>query len=84
MTARAVAEVRDLHVHFPVRHGRTRLLARAVDGVDLTIGEREILALKGAAKRDVFEREATGDPAIQPIAALLAANVDLEVVWTEG
>lgn len=47
MTTPAVAEVRDLHVHFPVRHGRTRLLARAVDGVDLTIGEREILALVG-------------------------------------
>jgi 6-phosphogluconolactonase len=28
--------------------------------------------------------EAEGDPAIQPIAALLANNVPLEVVWTEA
>jgi oligopeptide/dipeptide ABC transporter ATP-binding protein len=34
-------------VHFKVQHGRTRLTARAVDGVDLTIHEREILALVG-------------------------------------
>ncbi len=47
MTAPTIAEVRDLQVHFPVRHGRTRLIARAVDGVDLTIREREILALVG-------------------------------------
>ncbi len=45
---------------------------------------RVILALKGAAKRSVFEREAQGDPAIQPIAALIAAKVPLEVVWTEA
>ena len=45
---------------------------------------RVILALKGAAKRDVFEREAQGDPATQPIAAMLAAHVPLEVVWTEA
>jgi 6-phosphogluconolactonase len=32
----------------------------------------------------VFEREAAGDPAIQPIAALIAANVPLEVLWTEA
>jgi len=42
-----VAEIQDLHVHFPVRHGRRRLLARAVDGVDLSIHDREILALVG-------------------------------------
>lgn len=47
MTAPTVAEVRDLRVHFPVRHGRSRLTAHAVDGVDLTIREREILALVG-------------------------------------
>jgi 6-phosphogluconolactonase len=46
--------------------------------------ERVILGLKGAAKREVFEMEAEGDPAIQPIAALLANNVPLEVVWTEA
>ena len=45
---------------------------------------RVILGLKGAEKRAVFEREAAGDPAIQPIAALLANNVPLEVVWTEA
>ena len=45
---------------------------------------RVILGLKGAEKRAVFEREAAGDPAIQPIAALIANNVPLEVVWTEA
>jgi 6-phosphogluconolactonase len=44
---------------------------------------RVVLALTGAAKRDVFEREAAGDPAIQPIAALIAAKVPLDVLWTE-
>lgn len=44
---------------------------------------RVVLAITGAAKRAVFEREAAGDPAIQPIAALLAHKVPLEVVWTE-
>ncbi|NBB52164.1 6-phosphogluconolactonase [Rhizobium sp. CRIBSB] len=46
--------------------------------------KRVVLALKGAGKRAVFEREATGDPAVQPIAALIAAKVPLEVVWTEA
>ena len=46
--------------------------------------ERVILGLKGAAKREVFEMEAEGDPAIQPIAALIANKVPLEVVWTEA
>ncbi|WP_328355435.1 ABC transporter ATP-binding protein [Mycobacterium sp. NBC_00419] len=41
------AELRDLRVHFPVRHGRTTLTARAVDGVDLTVHEGEIVALVG-------------------------------------
>ncbi|MGV9010314.1 6-phosphogluconolactonase [Brevundimonas sp.] len=44
---------------------------------------RVVLALTGAAKRDVFEREAAGDPATQPIAALIAAKVPLDVLWTE-
>ncbi|GAA0645768.1 6-phosphogluconolactonase [Brevundimonas lenta] len=44
---------------------------------------RVVLALTGKQKRAVFEREAAGDPAIQPIAALIASNVPLEVVWTE-
>jgi 6-phosphogluconolactonase len=44
---------------------------------------RVVLALTGAKKRGVFEREAAGDPRVQPIAALIAHNVPLEVVWTE-
>lgn len=44
---------------------------------------RVVLALTGAAKRDVFEREASGDPAVQPIAAMIAARVPLDVLWTE-
>lgn len=44
---------------------------------------RVVLAITGAAKRAVFEREAAGNPAVQPIAALIAANVPLDVLWTE-
>ncbi|MEQ7154070.1 6-phosphogluconolactonase [Brevundimonas aurifodinae] len=50
----------------------------------LISADRVVLGLKGAVKRSVFEREAEGDPATQPIAALIAAKVPLEVVWTEG
>ena len=49
----------------------------------LMTARRVVLALSGAAKRAVFEREAAGDPAIQPIAALIAADVPLDVLWTE-
>lgn len=49
----------------------------------LVAARRVILALTGAKKREVFEREAAGDPAIQPVAALIAAGVPLEVLWTE-
>ncbi|MGV9005768.1 MAG: 6-phosphogluconolactonase [Brevundimonas sp.] len=45
--------------------------------------ERVILALTGTAKRAVFEREAAGDPATRPIAALVTAGVPLHVLWTE-
>ena len=45
---------------------------------------RVILAITGKQKRAVFERDAAGDPAVTPIAALLAANVPLEVLWTEA
>jgi 6-phosphogluconolactonase len=45
---------------------------------------RVVLALKGRTKLEIFEREAAGDPAIQPIAALIAAGVKLDVLWTEG
>jgi 6-phosphogluconolactonase len=48
---------------------------------------RVVLALSGAAKRDVFERETAGDPALQPVAALIAARAaagaSLNVLWTE-
>ncbi|KQW82902.1 6-phosphogluconolactonase [Brevundimonas sp. Root1279] len=49
----------------------------------LAQARRVVLALTGAKKREVFEREAVGDPAVTPIAALIAAKVPLEVVWTE-
>jgi 6-phosphogluconolactonase len=45
---------------------------------------RVVLALKGAAKRAVFEREALGDPKIKPIAALVASGAPLDVLWTEA
>lgn len=44
---------------------------------------RVVLAITGPAKRAVFEREAAGDPATRPIAALVAAHVPLDVLWTE-
>ncbi|MCV7228560.1 ABC transporter ATP-binding protein [Mycolicibacterium komossense] len=47
MTGAVIAEIRNLRVHFPVRNGRKQLLARAVDGVDLVVHEREIVALVG-------------------------------------
>ena len=42
-----------------------------------------VLALTGARKRAVFEAGAQGDPAVQPIAALIASGGPLEVLWTE-
>lgn len=66
------------------RDGRGPTLERlSINLPYLVQARRVVLALTGAAKRSVFEREAGGDPAIQPIAALLAHNVPLEVVWTE-
>ncbi|MCH4268573.1 MAG: 6-phosphogluconolactonase [Brevundimonas sp.] len=50
----------------------------------LVSARRRVLALTGADKRAVFEREAAGDPAVNPIAALIAANAPLEVLWTEA
>ncbi len=44
---------------------------------------RVVLAITGTAKRAVFAREALGDPTTQPIAALIAAGVPLDVLWTE-
>ncbi len=71
-----------------VPHGRDGL-APTIERLSINLpylieAGRVVLALKGAAKRAVFEREAEGDPAVQPIAALIAANVNLEVVWTEA
>lgn len=50
----------------------------------LTGARRVVLALTGAKKRAVFEREAAGDPAVSPVAALIAAKAPLEVLWTEA
>ena len=47
------------------------------------VAGRVILGLKGPTKRRVFEEQAVGDPKSQPIAALVAADVPLEVLWTE-
>ena len=49
----------------------------------LMTARRVVLALTGAAKRAVFQREAAGNPATRPIAALVAARVPLDVLWTE-
>lgn len=45
---------------------------------------RVVLAITGRQKRAVFERDAGGDLAVTPIAALIAAKVPLEVFWTEA
>ncbi|HEX5949161.1 MAG TPA: dipeptide/oligopeptide/nickel ABC transporter ATP-binding protein, partial [Actinomycetota bacterium] len=54
MTAAPLLEVEDLHVSFTGRvglgaglRGRRPTEARAVDGVDLAVGEREVVALAG-------------------------------------
>jgi 6-phosphogluconolactonase len=68
----------------PGRDGRAPSMERlSINLPYLMSARRVVLALTGAAKRSVFEREAAGDPAIQPIAALLAHKVPLEVLWTE-
>jgi len=68
----------------PGRDGRAPSLERLSINLPYLVGARRVvLALTGAAKRGVFEREAAGDPAVQPIAALLAHKVPLEVLWTE-
>ena len=69
----------------PGRDGAAPSLERlSINLPYLMQARRVVLALTGAAKRAVFEREAAGDPATQPIAALLAHNVPLEVIWTEA
>ena len=44
--AENILEVKDLKVHFPVKHKRNALV-RAVDGVSFTLGRGEILSLVG-------------------------------------
>ena len=50
----------------------------------LTAARRVVLAMTGATKREVFEKEAAGAPRTHPIAALLAHGTPLEVIWTEA
>ncbi|MFC5342522.1 6-phosphogluconolactonase [Brevundimonas staleyi] len=71
-----------------VPHGRDGM-APSLERISINLpylmaAGRVILGLKGRAKLEVFEREALGDPATQPIAAMIAAKVPLEVVWTEA
>ena len=69
----------------PGRDGMAPPQERLSINLPYLIGARRVvLAITGAAKRAVFEREAAGDPAVQPIAALIAHKVPLEVVWTEA
>ena len=69
----------------PGRDGAAPTIERLSVNLPYLMGAgRVILALKGAAKREVYEREAKGDPKVQPIAALLANDVPLEVLWTEA
>lgn len=70
-----------------VPHGRDGM-APSLERLSINLpylmsSERVILGLKGAAKRAVFERESQADPKDHPIAALIAADVPLEVLWTE-
>ena len=71
-----------------VPHGRDGM-APSLERISINLpylmsAGRVILGLKGPVKREMFEMESEGDPAIQPIAALIAAKVPLEVVWTEA
>ena len=71
-----------------VPHGRDGM-APSLERLSINLpylmqARRVVLALTGKQKRAVFEREAAGDPATQPIAALIAAKVPLEVLWTEA
>ncbi|MEN5169526.1 6-phosphogluconolactonase [Brevundimonas pondensis] len=69
----------------PGRDGMAPSLERLSINLPYLIGARRVvLALTGAKKRAVFEREAQGDPRIHPIAAMIAAKVPLEVLWTEA
>lgn len=66
------------------RDGAAPSLERLSINLPYLMGARRVvLALTGGAKRAVFEREAAGDPRVQPAAALIAAQVPLDVLWTE-
>lgn len=66
------------------RDGMAPSMERLSLNLSWLIGARRVvLAITGARKRDVFEREAAGDPRVQPIAALIAAKAPLEVAWVE-
>jgi 6-phosphogluconolactonase len=66
------------------RDGRGPTLERlSINLPYLMSARRVVLAMTGAAKRAVFEREAAGDPNTQPIAELVANGVPLDVLWTE-
>ena len=68
----------------PGRDGAAPSLERlSINLPYLMTARRVVLAITGPAKRAVFEREAAGDPAVRPIAALIAADVPLDVLWTE-
>ncbi len=51
----------------------------------LARARRVVLAIAGARKREVFEREAAGGSVTSPIAQLIAARADrsFDVLWTE-
>ncbi len=71
-----------------VPHGRDGM-APSLERISINLpwlmsAGRVILGLKGRTKLEVFQREALGDPTVRPIAAMIAAKVPLEVVWTEA
>lgn len=69
----------------PGRDGLAPSMERLSINLPWLIGaELVVLAITGKQKRAVFERDAAGDPAVTPIAALIAAKVPLEVLWTEA
>ncbi len=47
MTERPLLEVEGLAVHYPVRRGRSRGVAKALDGVSLSVAPQEILGVVG-------------------------------------
>lgn len=63
-------------------------LAPSLERISLNIpylkdAGRVVLALTGDRKREVFLRDAAGDPAVTPVAALVQSGAPLDVIWTE-